>query len=43
MYTITLKEDDNKIFTSHGKYVAQVMNTMIMFIVKKYQYRRLNK
>lgn len=40
MYTITLKEDDDRIYVAHGKHVVQVLNTMITFIVKKYQYRR---
>lgn len=36
MFTITLKENDNKVYVAHGNSITKVMYIMLSFIKMKY-------
>jgi hypothetical protein len=36
MFTIILKENDNKIYVAHGNSITKVLYTMLAFIKTKY-------
>lgn len=40
MYTIIVKDNDEKVYSAHGVRIGSVMTQVIHFVTRKYEYQK---